>query len=315
MSNFWKSLPSPFTILAPMDDVTDVVFREIIARSSPPDVFFTEFTSADALDSRGRDIVIRKLRFTQNQRPIVAQIWGAHPQAMQKAAALVVEMGFDGVDINMGCPVENIMKKGAGSGHIGNYDHSKEIIQAVQKGAAGKIAVSVKTRLGKQENIITDWATFLLEQKLDALIIHGRTAIQQSKDEADWSAIGDVARLRDRCSPNTVIIGNGDVKSYKEVVEKSKNYGVDGVMIGRGIFTDPWIFEKKLNTQTHEPSEFIQLLKNHLTLFIDTWGDTKNFELMKKFFKMYIQDYPGASQLRQQLMACKTYTQIMAIIS
>ena len=298
-----------------MDDVTDVVFREIIATTAPPDVFFTEFTSADALDSRGRDTVIRKLKFTDNQRSIVAQIWGAHPQTMEKAAALAVEMGFDGVDINMGCPVDNIMKKGAGSGHIGNYDHSREIIQAVQKGAGGKIAVSVKTRLGKEESIIIDWATFLLQQNLDGLIIHGRTAIQQSGDEADWTAIADVVKLRDRCCPDTVIIGNGDVKSYKEVVEKAKKYGVDGVMIGRGVFTDPWIFEKKLNPKVRETAEYIVLLKRHLTLFIETWGDTKNFELMKKFFKMYIQDYPGASQLRHELMACKTYAQIMAIIS
>ncbi|MFS8158599.1 MAG: tRNA dihydrouridine synthase [Candidatus Roizmanbacteria bacterium] len=313
MANFWQNLPVPFLVLAPMDDVTDVVCREVIARTARPDVFFTEFTNADALFSRGRDAVIRKLKFTKNQHPIVAQIWGKGAENMGKAAELVKELGFDGVDINMGCPVPAVMKKGAGAGHIGDYNRSKEIIQAVREGSKG-ISFSIKTRLGQEENIAREWGTFLLQQKLDALIVHGRTASQMSRGEADWQEIGKIVEIRNEICPETVVIGNGDIKSYAQALDMHKKYKVDGVMIGRGIFSNPWIFEKKENAVPRSTQDFIDVFINHIQLFEETWGDTKNFELMKKFVKMYIQEFPGAHNLRTKLMECKKANEMTEIL-
>lgn len=246
MSNFWQKLPRPFTVLAPMDDVTDNVFRQVVLQAGRPDVFFTEFASADGLVHGGHGIPLRKLNFTPDQHPIVAQIWGADPEKFEKAAGIVKDLGFDGIDINMGCPVRDVVKSGAGAGLIGSYEKAEMIIEAVKKGSGG-LPLSIKTRLGIKENIARDWTTFLLKHDLAALIIHARLAKQMSTGFADWEEIGKIVKLRDAISPKTPIIGNGDVKSYAEVVEKQKKYGVDGVMIGRGIFANPWIFNKVRN--------------------------------------------------------------------
>lgn len=309
MQNLWKTLPKPFTVLAPMEDVTDVVFREIMTMLPRPDVFFTEFTNADGLSSRGHDRVVQKLTYTENQRPIVAQIWGMNPETMRKAAEEVKELGFDGIDINMGCPVPAVIKRGAGAGHIGNYEQTKEIIDAVKEGA-GEMPVSVKTRLGQTTIIADEWIPFLLKQNLAALTIHGRIAAQMSKGDADWNMIGNAVTMRNEHAPETVLVGNGDIMSYAQVVEKHEAHKVDGVMIGRGVFSNPWIFEKTLTPATHTKQEYIDILLKHIALFDDTWGKNKNFELMKKFFKMYVKDFDDASLMRQQLMECKTRTQI-----
>ncbi len=311
MTNFWQKLPKPFTVLAPMDDVTDNVFRQVVMQSGRPDVFFTEFANADGLVHGGHGIPLRKLMFTPDQHPIVAQIWGTDPQNMEKAAKMVEGLGFDGIDINMGCPVKDVVKKGAGAGLIGNYDLAKDIINSVKKGANGN-PVSVKTRLGKNENITTEWITFLLKQNLSALTIHGRIAKQMSKGEANWEAIGKIVKLRNKISPNTIIIGNGDVKSYKEVVLTGKKYGVDGVMIGRGIFTNPWVFDRK--SKTHTKEDHFKLLLKHVNLFEQTWGSTKNFEVIKKFFKMYIKDFEGANTFRQKLMEAKNLEEMKSLL-
>ncbi len=250
MSNFWPKLPKPFLVLAPMENVTDYVFREVIAKVAKPDVFFTEFTSADGLFSKGREVVIRKLQYSQLQRPIVAQIWGKEPENFYKASQLVKDLKFDGLDINMGCPDRGIVKNGAGAGLVGNYSLTKEIINAVKKGS-GNLAISVKTRLG-QENIITErWIEFLLEQDIDALTIHGRTAKQMSKGEASWEAVGKGVKIKNKISPKTILIGNGDIGSYEQAKDKHDTYGVDGIMIGRGIFSNPWIFEKSQKLKIH----------------------------------------------------------------
>lgn len=313
MSNFWKLLPKPFLVLAPMDDVTDVVFREIMTELARPDVFFTEFTSAGGLCSKGREAVIRRLKYSKNQRPIVAQIWGKDIGYMREAAKLVKELGFDGIDINMGCPDRGVMKKGAGAGHIGNYNHTGQVISAVKEGAQG-IPVSIKTRLGQDNNIANEWISFLLEQSVNALIVHGRIASQMSRGEANWNEIKRAVDIRNKISPDTLVIGNGDVKGYRQAIEKYETYGVDGIMIGTGIFSNPWVFEKTLEPATHDNKSYIQILLKHVDLFEATWGDTKNFQIMKKFFKMYIKDFDGANQLRQQLMECKTSVQVRKIL-
>lgn len=307
MTNFWQKLPKPFTVLAPMDDVTDNVFRQVVMKAGRPDVFFTEFVSSDGLVFNSHGVPLRKLTFTPNQHPIVAQIWGTNPENMEKAAKIVVDLGFDGIDINMGCPVREVMKRGAGAGLIGNYDLSGEIIISVKKGA-GVLPVSVKTRLGKNDNIARDWCSFLLKQNIAALTIHARTAKQMSKVPADWEEIGKMVKIGNKISPETIIIGNGDVKSYKEVGDLSEKYGVDGVMIGRGIFANPWVFAR--DTKEHSRQDYIDLLLKHIDLFEKTWGETKNFAIIKKFFKMYINNFKGASILRQKLMEAKSFEEI-----
>lgn len=314
MSNFWPKLPKPFLVLAPMENVTDYVFREVIAKVAKPDVFFTEFTSADGLFSKGREVVIRKLQYSQLQRPIVAQIWGKEPENFYKASQLVKDLKFDGLDINMGCPDRGIVKNGAGAGLVGNYSLTKEIINAVKKGS-GNLAISVKTRLG-QENIITErWIEFLLEQDIDALTIHGRTAKQMSKGEASWEAVGKGVKIKNKISPKTILIGNGDIGSYEQAKDKHDTYGVDGIMIGRGIFSNPWIFEKSQKLKIHHKKQYIEILTSHLKLQEKHWGQEKHFDVMKKFFKMYIKDFAGANELRQKLMETTNSNQAKKILS
>lgn len=307
MNNFWQALPRPFTVMAPMDDVTDNVFRQVILSTARPDVFFTEFANADGLVHGANGIPLRKLDFTPDQHPIVAQIWGNDPTNMEKAARIVKRLGFDGVDINMGCPVRDVVKKGAGAGLIGSYDLSDKLIRAVRKGSGG-LPVSVKTRLGVDKNIAHNWATFLLKQGISTLAVHGRIANQMSKGEANWEEIGNIVKIRNKLAVGTLIIGNGDVKSYAEVLEKYKIYGIDGVMIGRGVFADPWIFSK--NAGPHSMTDYVNLLFKHTSLFEKTWGKTKNFAVMKKFFKIYIKDFDGANQLRVKLMDAKNFEEI-----
>jgi len=312
MPNFWKNLVKPFLILAPMEDVTDHVFREIVCDIAKPDVLFTEFTSADGLMSVGKNRVIRSLLFSEKQRPIVAQIWGTKPENYLNTAKLVREMGFDGIDINMGCPDKGVIKKNAGSALIRDFKMAKEMIDAVKQGSAD-LAVSVKTRLGFDKVITEEWISFLLEQKLDALAIHGRIATEMSKKPADWNEIKKAVDIRNKIAPNTLIVGNGDVKSYKQAISYSKKYKVDGIMIGRGIFTNPWIFEKEQKLHTKE--EQILILINHTKLFVDTWSNTKNFNVLKKFYKMYVRNFDGADELRQCLMECDNYEQVISVLT
>lgn len=313
MVNFWQKLPKPFLVLAPMDDVTDFVFREIMAELPRPDVFFTEFTSADGLLSKGYERVVRKLKYSQKQRPIVAQIWGTNPETLRKAAKMIAEMGFDGVDINMGCPERSVVKRGAGAGHIEDPQLAKEIISAVAEGAPD-LPVSVKTRIGIGKVVTEEWVSFLLEQKIQALTVHGRTARQMSTGFANWEEVAKAVALRDKISPETVLIGNGDVKSFEQTVELSKKYGVDGVMIGRGVFSNPWVFEKSLSQQKRAKEDSMEILQKHLKLYVDTWQGIKDYQVMKKFFKMYLKDFDGASELRQKLMETKNHMQVEEIL-
>lgn len=310
--NFWKSLPKPCTVLAPMDDVTDNVFRQVVLSTARPDVFFTEFSNVDGLVHGANGIPLRKLDYTSDQHPIVAQIWGNIPENFEKAAKIVNELGFDGIDINMGCPVRDVVKKGCGSGLIGNYELVKNIIKSTKKGSGG-LPVSVKTRLGINRNISDEWIKFLLKQNLACITIHGRIAKQMSQGEADWMEIGKICRLREKIAPETLIIGNGDVKSFKEVMEKHDMYRVDGVMIGRGVFNNPWVFDKN-NEKTHTNKEYLELLLRHVTLFDRTWGKTKNFAVLKKFFKMYVKDFKGASLVRIKLMQTENATQAKKLV-
>ena len=311
MQNFWNILPKPFLVLAPMEDVTDFAFREVIAEISKPDVLFTEFTNTEGLFSKGFDRVVQNFKFSQKQKPIVAQIWGIQPENFYKAGQLVRELGFDGLDINMGCPYKKVLKCGSGAALINNPTLAQELIAAAKEGAQD-LPVSVKTRIGVDKVITEEWIGFLLNQTLSALTVHGRIAKDMSKKPADWAEIGKAVKLRNTLAPETVIIGNGDVTSYPEALEKHKIAGVDGIMIGRGIFSNPWLFDK--TNQTRTISDRLALLHRHVQLFQDTWGSTKNFSILKKFFKVYIACFPDADELRKRLMNCQAYNDVYSVL-
>ena len=309
----WDSLPRPFFVLAPLDDVTDVVFREMVAQAGPPHVFFTEFTNVDALFSKGRAATLPRLYFTANQRPIVAQFWGVKPDNFYRAAQLAAELGFDGLDINMGCPDKNVRKAGACSALIDNRPLAAEIIAATKAGAP-HLPLSVKTRLGVKTLQTEDWIGWLLEQKLAAITIHARTVLEMSNVPAHWDEVGRAALLRDRHARGTYIIGNGDVMSLAEARERAAQYGVDGVMIGRGIFRNLWFFNPDQDMQRLPAAKRLNLLQKHVELFEHTWGERKNPATMKKFLKMYISDFAGAAALREHLMAAATLPELRALI-
>ena len=314
MKNIWQTLKKPIFILAPMDDVTDSVFRQIIQNLAPADLYFTEFTSVDGLASeKGREPVARRLQFTEKERPLIAQIWGNDPEKFKKAAELCAEMGFDGIDINMGCPVKDVVKRGMCSGLIQNPELAGRIIQATKDGA-GDLPVSVKTRLGMRE-VQPEWIEFLLKQDLPALIIHGRTVREMSKVPAHWDEIKKVVEMKNKITPNTIIIGNGDITSYEDGLEKVKQTGVDGIMIGRGIFKNLWIFDKLSKTRDLTLEEKLAHLLNHTKLFVKTWENNKPFPILKKFFKIYISDFQGSAELRAKLMETKNLEEVEELIS
>lgn len=313
MKNFWLDLPKPFLVLAPMDDVTDTVFRQIVAKTARPDVFFTEFTNVEGLNSPGREAMLKRLKFTETERPIVAQIWGLQPNNFYKSAQLINKLGFDGIDINMGCPDHTVTKNGCCSAQIENPKLAKEIIRAVQKGS-GDLPVSVKTRLGFKDLKTEEWIGYLLDLGLEALTIHGRIAREMSKYPANWKEIGKVVKLRNQKGVKTLIIGNGDVKNYQEAMEKCQEYGVDGIMIGRGIFHDPWAFNHSQEDH-HSKEERLKLLLGHTQLFVSTWGKTENFSILKKFFKIYVNGFEGASDLRTELMGTNSLEEVEKILA
>ena len=309
MSNFWKKLPKPFTVLAPMEGVTDFCFREVVSRFLPkPDVLFTEFTNVDALNSSGFEKTIYKLKFSKIQNPIVAQIWGTNPENFYKSAKLIEKLGFDGIDINMGCPDREVVKTGGGAKLINNHTLVNKIINTTREGA-GNLALSVKTRIGYDKIITEYWISFLLEQKIDAISIHCRTAKQKSLGIANWKEIKKAVLLKNKISPNTVIIGNGDAKSYQEVLNKYEEFKPDGIMIGRGIFSNPWIFDKN-DKGKHTPKEYKDILIKHLNLY----EPDQNFDSLKKFFKMYINNFKGANKLRIELMNTKNVYEALKLI-
>ncbi|MFZ2038674.1 MAG: tRNA-dihydrouridine synthase [Minisyncoccia bacterium] len=318
---FWQTLSTPFFCLAPMLDVTDISFRQIIAKysrhSNPPaggggpDVFWTEFVSADGLDSRGYDHLLPMLKFSKNERPIVAQIFTASPKHMEFAAKMVQELGFDGLDINMGCPDKGVQKQGSGAALIKSPKLAREIIQAALRGAP-KIPVSVKTRLGYNKNEIETWIPELLKENISALIIHGRTKKDMSMVPARWEDIKKVVEVVRASGKDIPVIGNGDVVSLEDGREKAVMSGCDGIMIGRGVFGKPWLFDTKRKT---EPTleEKLKILVEHTELFLEKMSDRKLFEVMKKHFKAYVGGFDGAKELRLELMASKDLADIRKI--
>jgi tRNA-dihydrouridine synthase len=304
-----ESLPKPFFVLAPMDDVTDTTFRRVVHGCAPADLYMTEFANADGLQSAGRKAVGKKLVFTDDEGPLIAQIWGAKPDNFEKTAREAMESGFIGVDLNMGCPVKNVVSRGLCSGLIENRDLAKELILAAQKGA-GTENVSIKTRIGTKA-YDESWVRFLLEFKPPMLTMHFRTVKELSKVPAHWDLAKELVELRDEVSPHTLLVGNGDVESRSQGVQLAKQYGLDGVMVGRGIFKNPYLFAKKSIWERIGEEERKQLYKKHIILFKEQWEGQKNPALLKKFAKVYISDFDGAKELRDRLMHTNSIDELL----
>lgn len=338
---FWQKLPKPFFALAPMADVTDPAFRRLVAKYSRhgqpgggPDVFWTEFVSANGLSHEtGRQALMRDLEYTEGERPIVAQLFTADPNTMRKAAHLCRELGFDGIDINMGCPDRTIEKQGAGACMMKTPDAAVAVIRAAKEGA-GDLPISVKTRVGYSKVEIEEWIPKLLNEGIAALTIHARTRKELSAVPADWSRIKRVVEIRDAMNMPTLIIGNGDVTTTEDGETKARETGCDGIMIGRGIFGNPWLFDRnrtilqKGNWKTAwytkllpgfiarrfrggdarytvsevATEEKLRVFIEHCELFEQLLGDVKSFSIMKKHFKAYINGFPGAKELRVEIM-------------
>ncbi|MCF3943817.1 tRNA dihydrouridine synthase [Oceanobacillus alkalisoli] len=312
MNNFWHELPKPFFILAPMEDVTDVVFRHVVSEAARPDVFFTEFTNTESYcHPEGKQSVRGRLTFTEDEQPIVAHIWGNKPEHFREMSIGMSEAGFRGIDINMGCPVPNVAANGKGAGLIRHPEVAAEVIQAAK---AGGLPVSVKTRLGYTEvEEWRDWLTHIFEQDIANLSIHLRTRKEMSKVDAHWEMIPEIKKLRDEIAPDTLLTINGDIPDRQTGLELVERYGVDGVMIGRGIFKNPFAFEKE--AKDHSPKELLDLLRLHLDLF-DKYSaiEPRNFKPLRRFFKIYVREFRGSSELRHELMSTETTDEVRTLL-
>lgn len=312
VSGFWKKLKKPIYALAPLSNVTDAAFRRVIAKYGKPDVMFTEFVSCDGLCSRGRKSLLSDLMYTESERPIVMQIFGATPENFYRCALYARELRFDGIDINMGCPDKTIEKQGAGAVLIKNPELAKKIIKETKRGA-GKLPVSIKTRIGYATNTIDTWIRHLLESEVAVITIHGRTRKEMSAVPAHWDAIHravEIVHSYDSSPTRTRILGNGDVSSAAEAQQKVELYGVDGVMIGRGIFGNPWLFNKRKNSSSITIKEKLFVMVEHTEIFEELFLGIKSLDVMKKHYKAYVSGFDGAKALRMRLMESKNAREV-----
>jgi tRNA-dihydrouridine synthase len=316
--SLYTRLPKPFFVLAPMDDVTDTVFRQVVADCAAPDLFFIEFTNVDGLQSPGRPRIMKKLIHTEKDQPLVAHIWGKNPENFYKTAQQIAsgELGnFVGIDLNMGCPVKTVVGHGTCSALINNRPLAHDIIQAVQDGAGEKLPVSVKTRLG-YGNVDLTWHEFLLGHDLDMLTIHGRTRAQMSKVPANWDLIGQIREIRDKLAPNTLIVGNGDIMNRQQGLELAEKHKLDGIMIGRGIFQDPFAFAEESPWDDYSEEQRVELYKKHVELFKATWQEGERpIHTLNKFCKIYINGFEGAKEFRERLMAAESIDALLGMIN
>lgn len=295
--------------MAPMINVTDAAFRKMFVVCGKPDVFWTEFVSAEGLLSRGKAALLPMLWFDESEHPIVAQIFGAKPEQFEAVGAMVRELGFDGVDINMGCPDRDVEKQGAGAGLIKNPDQARQIIRALKKGA-GTLPVSVKTRIGySSQKELSVWLRVLLEEDLAALTVHLRTRKEMSKVAAHWELAPEIVELRNIYAPKTLLLANGDIGSLEEAHTRIRESGVDGIMIGRGIFGNPWFFSGR----TPDLKERLERLTLHAELYETMYQGKKSFALMKKHFTAYVTGFEGAKELRMRLIEAKNAADVRRI--
>ncbi len=351
MENFWSKLKSPFLVSAPMSGVTDAAFRRMLVRCGKPEVMFTEFVSADGLFLRPEkenkessfpptvyrdhkqlfkaadhwgvasdNPLLLNLLYSEEERPIVAQLFTADPGMMEKGAGLIKEMGFDGLDINMGCPDSSIEKQGAGAALINDPALAGKLIRAARRGA-GQLSISVKTRIGYRSDCLEEWLSQLLPEELSAITIHARTRQQLYRPSADWSRIAQAVQLKDKLNPSVLLIGNGDVLNREDAYRLAEYSGADGVMIGRALLGDPELFADKINDRNYQTEDDLDVLqrklgslKEHLKLFQELFGEYKNFADIKKHFKAYVSGWEGARELRSELMEAKEPQQALNIL-
>ncbi len=354
---FWKKLrqerPQGIVVLAPMADVTDAAFRRVIAQHSRmgkpqggPDALWTEFVSCDGLafaPEEGRKKLLKDLIFTDTERPIVAQFFTSNPATMENAARIATELGFDGIDINMGCPDKSIEKQGAGAAMMKNPKVAQDVIRGAMKGTAeaaqklGKepLPISVKTRIGYTKNQLAEWLPAILETKPALVTIHARTRKEMSLVPARWEHVRESVAIRDQVQADistedrTLIFGNGDVKDCAEADQKVRETGADGVMIGRGIFGNPWLFDRNRYKKSADEAvgrlggaifeqptmeEKLRVMVEHTKLYERLLGDTKNFAIMKKHYKAYVNGWDGAKELRLKLMETNNAEEVEAIV-
>lgn len=356
--SFWKKLRKPIIGMAPMDGITDASFRHMVCKYSRPSVVFTEFTNVEGL-ARGATEMLKSFIYEEKERPIVAQIFGVEAESFYKAAVMLCAMGFDGIDINMGCPASKVAVKGAGAGLIQNSELAKKLVGEVRRGildwsegispeAAGvhpdiiseigkmmrdgrvpdtadcigrrgggrqgraarnggrMAAISVKTRIGYNSNIAEKWVAELIKAGSDCICMHGRTLKQGYHGEADWDALRGAARI---CREAGVLfLGNGDVASMEDALEKIEKYEVDGVLVGRALMGNPWFFGGK------EPDVKMRLkaAKEHAKYFAKL-GD-RPFHNIRKHLAWYIKGFEGAKELRMELMKVENYEDVEKII-
>ena len=305
-----------------MADVTDAAFRRVIAKYSklgtprPQFVMYTEFVSADGLcraGEEGRAKLMRVLFFSDAELPIVAQFFTSTPEHMEKAAALAQELGFDGVDINMGCPDKTIEKQNAGAKLILNPERAQELIAAAKRGAPN-LPVSVKTRLGYNKDVLEEWLPALLAAEPAAIVVHARTRKEMSKVPARWERVKRAVEIRNELGSKTLIIGNGDLKDLEDAGQKVKESGADGAMLGRAVFGRPWLFSNSYELRNMSVEKRLIVLVEHTKLFEELLGDIKSFAIMKKHFKAYCEGFPGAKELRIKLMEAKDASEVERLV-
>lgn len=321
-NGFWGKLKKPIMVLAPMANVTDMAFRRIIAKYSKPagpDVMWTEFVSADGLMSVGQKKLLVDLEYSESERPIVAQLFSGNPEKMYEAGKLVKKLGFDGLDINMGCPDRSIEKSGAGAALIKNPALARAVLRSAKEGAY-PLPVSVKTRLGYNKDELETWLPELLAEKPSAITVHARTRKEMSKVPAHWERVKRAVEIRNELKSETLILGNGDVMNIADAHKRIAETGADGVMLGRAIFGNPFLFapqkgdvgfkmydlgiEKRLGVMVEHTKLFEELLREH-----------KNFAIMKKHFKAYVEGFTGAKELRVKLMETETAGEVERIVN
>ncbi len=323
MASFWHTLPKPFFVLAPMADVTDAAFRRLIAQLGKPDVFFTEFISADGLYHLreiekvpdAKNPLLRELMYTSSEHPIVAQLFGGNPKTMKYATEFVATLGFDGIDINIGCPDRSVEKQGAGAALIKNTTQAISVIRAAQEGAARHthtIPISVKTRIGYTHETIDEWIPALLSVQPAAITVHLRTRKEMSKVSAHWEYMEHIVSLRDKSNSNTLILGNGDVHDLKDAVQKAKSSGADGIMLGRAIFENPWLFSNRKYTSISIEERFSALTT--LANFFEEIYPPKPFHIFRKHIKTFINGFPRAAEFRTLLMHANSADELTDIL-
>jgi nifR3 family TIM-barrel protein len=317
--SFWNSLKKPFVVMAPMADVTDAAFRALVAKCGAPDIYWTEFVSADGL-YHTREIakmpdaenpLMRDLAYDPSQRPIVAQIFSSKPEMITYATKLCAELGFDGVDINMGCPDKGIEKQGCGAAMIKTPEVAVEVIRAAK--AASSLPVSVKTRVGYNKESLDELLPVLLKESPAAITLHLRTRKEMSLVPAQWELMEKAVAIRDAVNPSVPLLGNGDVQSLEDARAKIAASGCDGAMIGRGMFGNPWVFAGRTGEDTPLAEKLAALLE--LAHSFEKLSPRKNFAILKKHIKAFVTGFAGAAELRAELMKAESAAELDDIIA